>query len=157
MEAIKEPIKISDSEWEVMRVIWTLGQSNAKEVTDLLSTNKNWKAATVKTLLGRLVKKGVLQPESQGKKFIYTPLVSEEATVRSATENLFSHICAQKVGQTITEMITEAELTAADMAMLRDALDNKQPVAEIACNCIPGQCQCKVHTHDSFKVKENKR
>jgi len=116
METIKEPIKISDSEWEVMRVIWTMGQSTAKEITDLLSANKNWKTATVKTLLGRLVKKGILQPESQGKKFIYTPLVSEEATVRSATENLFSHICAKKIGQTIAEMIMEAELTAADIA-----------------------------------------
>lgn len=147
METIKEPIKISDSEWEVMRVIWTMGQSTAKEITDLLSANKNWKTATVKTLLGRLVKKGILQPESQGKKFIYTPLVSEEATVRSATENLFSHICAKKVGQTIAEMIMEAELTAADIAMLQEALAAKQPVATIDCNCIPGQCQCKVHEH----------
>lgn len=147
METIKEPIKISDSEWEVMRVIWTMGQSTAKEITDLLSANKNWKTATVKTLLGRLVKKGILQPESQGKKFIYTPLVSEEATVRSATENLFSHICAKKIGQTIAEMIMEAELTAADIAMLQEALAAKQPVATIECNCIPGQCQCKVHGH----------
>ncbi|OTN77247.1 CopY/TcrY family copper transport repressor [Enterococcus sp. 8G7_MSG3316] len=147
MENIEEPIKISDSEWEVMRVIWTMGQSTAKEITDLLSTNKNWKSATVKTLLGRLVKKGVLEPEAQGKKFIYTPLVSEEATVRSATENLFSHICAKKIGQTISEMLTEADLTVEDIQMLQEALAAKQPVADIACNCIPGQCQCKAHVH----------
>lgn len=104
MQSVVEPIKISDSEWEVMRVIWTLGQSDAKEITALLSENKNWKAATVKTLLGRLVKKGVLKTESQGKKFVYSPLVSEEATVRSAVENLFSHICAKKVGQTLAEI-----------------------------------------------------
>lgn len=147
MENIEEPIKISDSEWEVMRVIWTMGQSTAKEITDLLSTNKNWKSATVKTLLGRLVKKGVLEPEAQGKKFIYTPSVSEEATVRSATENLFSHICAKKIGQTISEMLTEADLTVEDIQMLQEALAAKQPVADIACNCIPGQCQCKSHVH----------
>ena len=41
MQPVVEPIKISDSEWEVMRVIWTLGQSDAKEITALLSENKN--------------------------------------------------------------------------------------------------------------------
>lgn len=145
MQSVVEPIKISDSEWEVMRVIWTLGQSDAKEITALLSENKNWKAATVKTLLGRLAKKGVLKTESQGKKFVYSPLVSEEATVRSAAENLFSHICAKKVGQTLAEMIQEAALTAEDLAMLQAAVDQKVPVAAISCNCIPGQCQCKTH------------
>lgn len=40
MQSVVEPIKISDSEWEVMRVIWTLGQSDAKEITALLSENK---------------------------------------------------------------------------------------------------------------------
>lgn len=135
MQSVVEPIKISDSEWEVMRVIWTLGQSDAKEITALLSENKNWKAATVKTLLGRLVKKGVLKTESQGKKFVYSPLVSEEATVRSAAENLFSYLC-QKVGQTLAEMIQEAALTAEDLAMLQAAVDQKVPVAAISCNCI---------------------
>lgn len=99
MQSVVEPIKISDSEWEVMRVIWTLGQSDAKEITALLSENKNWKAATVKTLLGRLVKKGVLKTESQGKKFVYSPLVSEEATVRSAAENLFLIFVPKKLGR----------------------------------------------------------
>ena len=57
MQSSSAPIKISDSEWEIMRVIWTLGKSDAQEVTALLSESKDWKTATVKTLLGRLVKK----------------------------------------------------------------------------------------------------
>jgi CopY/TcrY family copper transport repressor len=149
MVATNTPIKISDSEWEIMRVIWTLGKSDAQEVTKLLSESMDWKAATVKTLLGRLVKKGVLRTESYGKKFIYHPIVSEDATIRSATENLFSHICAKKVGQTLTEMIYESELTSEDIAMLEAALAQKEPVASIACNCIPGQCQCKTKENES--------
>lgn len=141
----KELVKISDSEWEVMRVLWTLGQSDAQEINQLLSTEMGWKLATVKTLLGRLVKKEVVTTEQSGKKFIYRPTVSEEATVRSATENLFSHICAKRIGTTIADLIGEAELTAEDIQKIQQVLSEKQPVAEIACNCIPGQCECKHH------------
>ena len=132
MQSSSAPIKISDSEWEIMRVIWTLGKSDAQEVTALLSESKDWKTATVKTLLGRLVKKGVLRTETQGKKFVYYPLVSEDATI-------------QKIGQTLAEMIRESELTNEDLTMLEEALAQKEPVAAIACNCIPGQCQCTMN------------
>lgn len=145
MKEVTSPIKISDSEWEIMRVIWTLGQSTAQEITQILAESMDWKAATVKTLLGRLVKKKVVWTEQEGKKFIYHPAVSEMETVRSATENLFSHICAKKIGETIADLVEEATLTQEDIEMIFVQLNKKKPVASIACNCIPGQCDCKEH------------
>ncbi|MDA3973125.1 CopY/TcrY family copper transport repressor [Enterococcus thailandicus] len=143
MVKTKMPVKISDSEWEVMRVIWTLNQTTAQEITQILADSMDWKAATVKTLLGRLVKKEVVWTQQEGKKFIYHPAVSEMETVRSATENLFSHICAKKIGETIADLVEEATLTQADIDKIMEQLQQKEPVATIACNCIPGQCTCK--------------
>lgn len=151
-------IMISDAEWEVMRVIWTQPKITAVAITEILATEKAWQAATIKTLLGRLVKKKALQTEKVGKKFIYSPLVSEAETVRSATENLFSHICATKIGTTIAELIEQAELTQADLDKISMQLSQKQPVATIACNCIPGQCHCKEHNQKiKIIVKEGKK
>ncbi|AYW44546.1 CopY/TcrY family copper transport repressor [Tetragenococcus koreensis] len=145
MNTLVEPIKISDSEWEVMRVVWTKGRTDAKTINDLLSSSKGWKLATTKTLLGRLVKKNILHTEQNGKKFVYSAKVTEEQTVRSATENIFSHICAKKVGSTIADLVEEAELTQEDIDNIQAVLWEKAPVSEIACNCIPGQCICKEH------------
>ncbi|MGM0124931.1 transcriptional repressor CopY [Enterococcus sp. AZ194] len=145
MNTVLEPIKISDSEWEVMRVIWTLDAATAQEISGILSESMDWKPATIKTLLGRLVKKEIVWTEQSGKKFIYHPLVSEESTVRSATENLFSHICAKKVGQTIADLVAEATLTKEDLQLIMAELEKKEPVSDIACNCIPGQCNCNHH------------
>ncbi len=47
MKEVTSPIKISDSEWEIMRVIWTFGQSTAQEITQILAESMEWKAATV--------------------------------------------------------------------------------------------------------------
>lgn len=40
-------------------------------------------------------------------------------------------------------MISEAELTQEDIDNIQDILSEKMAVADIACNCIPGQCICK--------------
>lgn len=142
MPTMHEPVKISDSEWEVMRVVWTKGKVDATTINELLSQSKGWKIATIKTLLGRLVKKDILHTEKTGKKFLYSAKVSEDAIVKNATANLFSHICAQKSGETIANLILEVDLTADDIAMIQGILAEKAPVQTIACNCIPGQCDC---------------
>lgn len=147
MAVLSEPIKISDSEWEVLRVIWTQKEATAQQIIDILSASKDWKPATVKTLLGRLAKKEAVRTRQEGKKFIYYPKATEADTVRSATENLFSHICARHIGRTIGELIQQAELTSEDIQFIQDRLDEKEAAENIECNCIPGQCECSSHQH----------
>lgn len=143
----RKQVKISDAEWEVMRVVWTLGETTSPEIILILESKMGWKPPTIKTLIGRLVKKEVLSTENFGKKYIYRPLVSEEETVKSATESLFAHICAKKIGSTIADLIDEAELTHDDIAMIMEQLTAKKETAvdNIACNCVPGQCECAEH------------
>lgn len=64
------PIKISDSEWEVMRVIWTQGSTTAQEIIAILGQTMEWKPATIKTLLGRLVKRKLCERNSQEKIYL---------------------------------------------------------------------------------------
>lgn len=131
------PVKISDSEWEIMRVIWTQESTTAQEIIDILGQTMAWKPATIKTLLGRLVKKEAVRTEQSGKKYIYYPAISEGATVKSATENLFSHICAKRIGETIAELVAEAELTEADVEKIKEQLVKKKTVDTIACTVSP--------------------
>ena len=96
MQSSSAPIKSVIPNGEIMRVIWTLGKSDAQEVTALLSESKRLETATVKTLLGRLVKKGVLRTETQGKNLFIILWFPRMLRFKSATESLFSHICAKK-------------------------------------------------------------
>lgn len=139
----KETIKISDAEWEVMRVVWTLEETDAATINELLSEKMQWKFATIKTLLGRLVKKEALQTKQEGKKFLYSATVSEDETFHGAQEDLFSHICATKIGEHLIRMIDEVQLTQTDITNLIQTLEKKEVTAKITCDCIPGQCQCE--------------
>lgn len=141
----EEKIEITDSEWEVMRVVWTRTKATSKEIISVLQDKKDWKPATTKTFIGRLVKKGALNTETVGNKFIYTAAVSEEESLKSLKAGLFNHICNTAVGKTIADLIKESTLSHDDIAMIEEILKSKKKdaVDVIVCNCVPGQCHCK--------------
>ena len=65
--------KISDSELEVMKVLWEAGDAlPVTEIRTALCERRGWEATTVKTLVGRLVAKGALAQEKR-KVFYYRP------------------------------------------------------------------------------------
>ncbi|MFL2133188.1 CopY/TcrY family copper transport repressor [Desemzia sp. FAM 24101] len=143
-----EKITISDAEWEIMRVVWTLKQATSKEINAVLQDKMAWKPATTKTLIGRLVKKGALTTEAMGNRFIYSAAISEEVEIKEATSDILAHICNRKAGEAIAHLLEEAALSHDDMAMLEELLKKKksEAVDVVACDCVPGQCTCQ-HFH----------
>ena len=53
---MSSPVKISDSEWEVMNVVWSRAPVAASDIVEELSARKGWHARTIRTLLDRLVR-----------------------------------------------------------------------------------------------------
>lgn len=145
--AANEQNKISPSEWEIMRVVWTEKETTSHAIGMVLNEKMNWKAATTKTLIGRLVKKGWLNTKLDGKKYIYSPAVSEEESIHEAAMDLMHNICDTKIGQTLIGIIEESPLSLADIDALEELLNKKRKTApaEVRCSCIPGQCSCHHH------------
>jgi len=146
-QLIGQHTKITDSEWEVMRVVWTNNKVTSKEIIQVLERKKGWKPPTTKTFIGRLVKKGMLNTEKDGNRYLYTASVNEDESIKGATSELFELICNKEVGKTIAELISEATLSYEDIALLEEALKvkKKDAVDEVECNCTPGQCHCQSH------------
>lgn len=140
---MQEP-QISPSEWEVMRVVWTSNPITSKEINEILNEKKDWKLATTKTLIGRLVKKGMLSAEPNGRKFEYSPAVTEEKSVEEATESLLQQVCSKKAGSTIQVMLENSTVSLSDLEELEKVIKLKKETAplEVECRCIPGQCSC---------------
>ncbi|WP_331836334.1 BlaI/MecI/CopY family transcriptional regulator [Erysipelothrix piscisicarius] len=97
---MKDTKLVSDSEWEVLRVLWTLNHATSREVADHFKLSKNWEPATTKTLISRLVKKGYVKADTEGKAYVYRPTLSERQRTQSRIMEAFDSICAQEVGST---------------------------------------------------------
>ena len=112
--------KISDSELEVMRVLWRAG--DALPVTDIRETlqkSRGWEATTVKTLVSRLVTKGVLRQEKRGV-FYYSPLISEAEYNDWATHDLISRVYHGSARDLVAALVRSDGLTQDDIDELRD-------------------------------------
>ncbi|HLR65515.1 MAG TPA: CopY/TcrY family copper transport repressor [Virgibacillus sp.] len=135
---------ITDSEWEVMRVVWAHDKATSKEIREVLQHKMDWKAATTKTFIGRLVKKGMLHTEEEGNKYIYSATIKESEFVKSTLDKTFKNICNRQTGSTILSLISKATLSFKDIEALEKALEMKKidAVEEVDCNCVPGQCNC---------------
>lgn len=143
-----DKIEISQSEWETMRVIWTLQKATSHQIIEILEEKLGWKASTTKTYLGRLVKKRALRTSKNGREFIYQPIIEEQVAMDNASKSLFVHLCQHKVGTTLANLIDQIELSKSDIQMLIGKLEEKAQTApdKVSCNCLPENCDmdCKM-------------
>ena len=111
--------KISDSELEVMRVLWRAGDAlPVTEIRETLQKSRGWEATTVKTLISRLVTKGVLKQEKRGV-FYYSPLLSEEEYNDWATHDLITRVYHGSARDLVAALVRSDGLTQRDIDELR--------------------------------------
>lgn len=135
---------ITGAEWNVMRIVWSLGSASTRTIIENLQAASNWKDSTIKTLLARLVKKGFLASEKVGRQFVYQALVSEQMAMNQSANELFSHLCKMKSGKTLIELVQNTEMTKSDLVALQKVITAKMKTApdEVDCNCLPsGSCK----------------
>ena len=112
--------KISDSELEVMRVLWQAGDAlPVTEIRETLQQSRGWEATTVKTLVSRLVTKGVLRQEKRSV-FYYSPLISEAEYNDWATHDLISRVYHGSARDLVAALVRSDGLTQDDIDELRD-------------------------------------
>lgn len=131
-------VEISNAEWEIMRLLWTLREATSRQLTELLFDKFQWKPATVKTLLRRLTDKEFVRIKKNGRAFIYYPNVSEQETIEHQLMSSVEKICQMHVGKTLDEVIKKVPLTQNDILRLQETLKLKLRDAptKLECNCL---------------------
>ena len=118
--------KISESEWLVMRVLWSNGSLTANEVVKELSGKTKWKPKTIKTLITRLMKKGAVKFEKEGRKYRYYPAVSQAECVRMERHSFVRRVYGGTTRPMLAAFLEDAKLSAEDISELRKILEQKE-------------------------------
>ena len=112
--------KISDSELEVMKLLWQAGDAlPVTEIRETLQRTRGWEATTVKTLVSRLVSKGALRQERRNV-FYYSPLITEREYNAWATDSLIRRLYNGSARDLVAALVRSEGLTQQDIAELRD-------------------------------------
>lgn len=111
--------KITDSELEVMRALWQAGDAlPVTEIRRQLQARTGWESTTIKTLVQRLLKKGVIAQEKRNV-FYYAPLVSEREYNDWATGALVSKLYRGSAKALAAALVSSRDLTKEDVEELR--------------------------------------
>ena len=111
--------KISDSELEVMKVLWRAEDAlPVTEIREQLQRTRGWEATTVKTLVSRLVTKGAVRQEKRGV-YYYSPLISEQEYNGWATNALIRKLYNGSARELVAALVHSEGLTQDDIEELR--------------------------------------
>jgi len=122
MKKTKIP-RISDTEWEVMKVIWTQGPSTAEAVIEeLQKQDPTWHPKTAKTLLNRLLKKGALGYDKTGRAYIYRALVNEKECQDAVSKSFLERVFGGSLRPMLAHFIERKKVSPKEVAELRRLL-----------------------------------
>lgn len=111
--------KITDSEAEVMRVLWEAGcELPIADIRKTLEKTSKWEASTIKTLLRRLCEKGVVLAIKK-EVFYYKPLISEEEYNEYTTQNLIDRLYSGSAKNLVASLLESKKLDDSDIEELR--------------------------------------
>lgn len=108
--------RISSAEHEVMEVLWRESPLTAIEVAERVPAERGWSVRTVKTLLSRLLAKGVLNHEEEGRKYLYRPAVDRDDYVTQESRRLLDRLFGGKATALVAHLAERDDLTERDIA-----------------------------------------
>src|SRR5271170_2464450 len=119
---MKTEPRISAAEWEVMKVVWKRNSCSAQQVVDDLSASSAWSPATVKTLLNRLLRKGVLEFKKNGKAYLYSPVWGEEQCREIEAESFLDRVFDGALSPMLAHFVRSRRLGKEDLQELERIL-----------------------------------
>ncbi|HEX6218121.1 MAG TPA: BlaI/MecI/CopY family transcriptional regulator [Sphingomicrobium sp.] len=110
--------KISDAEMRVLQALWDGAPMGATDLADRIGAANGWSLATVKTLLSRLLAKGAIKAESEGRRFRYRPVVKRETVAGRQAGKLVERLFGGRVSPLVAQLAEQRDLDPEDLAEL---------------------------------------
>lgn len=118
---------ITEAESLVMEVLWAQAPRTADEIVAALAGSAEWQEATIKTFLNRLLKKGVIGAEYQGRRYLYTPLLQRADWIDAQSRSVLARLFGGRVAPLVAHFSARHALSKEDVAELRKLIDGLDP------------------------------
>ena len=115
---------ISDAESTVMEVLWARSPRASDEVIAELANAQDWQEPTIRTLLNRLLNKGAITAERDGRRYLYTPALRRDDWVNAQSRGLLDRLFKGRVAPLVAHFSEQGKLSRKDIAELRRIIED---------------------------------
>ena len=118
--------KISEAEWQVMKVLWKQSPLTANDIVETLTKETSWKRETIRTLINRLVRKKALDFKKKSRQYLYFPLVEESEYVMEETRSFLDRVHGGSIEPMLAAFVENEKLSEKEIARLKRILDGQE-------------------------------
>jgi predicted transcriptional regulator len=114
---------ISAAESAVMEVLWHTSPAATEDVVAALAKEYDWQETTIKTLLNRLLKKGAITAERDGRRYLYSPVLQRDAWLIGESSGLLDRLFGGRIAPFVAHFSKHRKLSKKDLAELRRLIE----------------------------------
>ena len=111
--------ELSDLQLRLLSALWEYGELSVAEVHIGLQRDYPLAVTTVATLLSRLHDRGVVDRRKEGRQFLYTAAVEQQAVRKSMVGRLMERLFAGDATELVSHLVEEGALAPAELAELK--------------------------------------
>lgn len=116
-------IKPTESELEILRVLWEKGPSTVREVHEVLGQSKDAGYTTTLKLMQIMHEKGLLERDTSSKTHIYSSAVSQENTQRQLLDKMIDTVFNGSASQLVLQALGNHKSSKEELEKIKQYLD----------------------------------
>lgn len=120
---MKDIPKISEAEWQIMKILWNKEPVTSSEIIEMLKPVTEWSPTTIYTLISRLVNKKAVSIKEKSSPRLYYSLISEEEYRRQENKSFLKKVYGGSLNLMLANIVDEHDLSDEEIEELKKILD----------------------------------
>ena len=117
-------VKPTESELEILQIIWEKGQCTVRDVHEELAATKDAGYTTTLKLMQIMHDKGLVERDTSAKTHLYKALITREQAQNTALDKIISTVFNGSSSQLIMQVLSSKPSSKAELDMIKSYLDN---------------------------------
>jgi BlaI family transcriptional regulator, penicillinase repressor len=109
---------LSDLEHQVMQAVWASGPCTVETVHQVVSRQRDLKEVTVRTVLGRLERKGHVKHDVEGRAYLYRAVEAPRSLAARAVRHILDRFCHGSIDELVSGLVEANVLSDAELDAL---------------------------------------
>jgi BlaI family penicillinase repressor len=126
----KPNVELTEAEWSVIKAVWETEPCTAPTIQERLFKPTAWTYSTVRTLMDRMVVKGVLKAKKEGKLTIYQSVVTRTQAQHGELLYALKHAFNGALTPMVQCLLESRDLNATELAELESLIEAKKKSAK---------------------------
>lgn len=121
--------RLGDLQLRIMKVLWERQEATVADVHAALGTAADLAYTTIATMLRKMEARGLVRHRLEGRTFIYTALVAEDAVTRSMADDLIDRVFEGSLADMVSHLLTTREVSRDELSRLEQLIAERKKKA----------------------------